>query len=109
MKESEPDNFIWQQDGAPLHWHLSVRDWLNIAVVDQWIFRKGPHDKVCFAWPPRSPDPTPCDFYLWGFITDCVYVLPLPDDLPDLKYRIEAAVTRITSDTLNKVWEELTY
>ncbi|GFU32417.1 uncharacterized protein TNCV_4540311 [Trichonephila clavipes] len=52
LEESEPDNFIWQQDGA--QWHLSVRDWLNITVPDQWISRKGLHDKACFAWPPRS-------------------------------------------------------
>ncbi|GFS48380.1 uncharacterized protein TNCV_2297261 [Trichonephila clavipes] len=30
LEEREPDNFIWQQDGAPPRWHLSVRDWLNI-------------------------------------------------------------------------------
>ncbi|GFX33552.1 uncharacterized protein TNCV_1932191 [Trichonephila clavipes] len=40
LKESEPDNFIWQQDGASTYWHLSVRDRLNITVPDQWIFRK---------------------------------------------------------------------
>ncbi|GFX92418.1 uncharacterized protein TNCV_1706941 [Trichonephila clavipes] len=49
LKENEPDNFIWQQEGAPPQWHLSLCDWLNITVLDQWIFRKGPHDKACFA------------------------------------------------------------
>ncbi|GFW02345.1 uncharacterized protein TNCV_1732601 [Trichonephila clavipes] len=34
LKESESDNFIWQQDGAPPDCHLSVRDWLNIALLD---------------------------------------------------------------------------
>ena len=24
-------------------------------------------------WPPRSPDLTPCDFFLWGFIKSKVY------------------------------------
>ncbi|GFT70450.1 uncharacterized protein TNCV_2658731 [Trichonephila clavipes] len=109
LKEKEPDYVVWQQDGAPSYWHLSVRDWLNITVLDQWIFRKGPLDKACFTWPPRSPDRTPCDFYLWGFIKDCVYVPPLPADLPDLRRGIEAAIARITSDTLNKVWDELAY
>ncbi|GFV45450.1 uncharacterized protein TNCV_299501 [Trichonephila clavipes] len=61
LKEGEPDNFIWQQDGAPPHRHLSACDWLNITVPDQWIGRKGPQDKVCFAWPPRSPDLTRWD------------------------------------------------
>ncbi|GFW94435.1 uncharacterized protein TNCV_2701561 [Trichonephila clavipes] len=109
LKQSEPDNFIWQQDGAPPHWHLSVRYWLNITVLDQWIFRKGPNDKACFTWPPRSPDLTPCDLYLWGFIKDCEYVPPLPGHLPGLRHRIESVVARITLDTLNKVWDELTY
>ncbi|GFW58511.1 uncharacterized protein TNCV_718121 [Trichonephila clavipes] len=89
--------------------HLSVRDWLNITVLDQWIFRKGPYDNACFTWPPRSPDLTPWDFYLWRFIKDCVFVPQLSVDLPDLIYRIEAAVARIASDTMNKVWDELAY
>ncbi|GFX17783.1 uncharacterized protein TNCV_475831 [Trichonephila clavipes] len=77
MEESEPNNFIWQQDGAPPHWHFSVSDWLNIIVPNQWIDRKEPPYKACIA----SPDLTPCDFFLMGFIQDCVYVPPLPADL----------------------------
>ncbi|GFW02095.1 uncharacterized protein TNCV_4854351 [Trichonephila clavipes] len=45
----------------------------------------------------------------WGLIKDCVYVPSLPDDLPDFRQRIEAAVARITSGTLNKVWDEHAY
>ncbi|XP_031330713.1 uncharacterized protein LOC116161496 [Photinus pyralis] len=97
------------QDGAPPHWHNEVRDWLNLTVPYRWIGRKGPNDRACFAWPPRSPDLTPCDFYLWGFIKDRVYVPPLPADLPDLRNRIETAVAAITNETLIKVWEELAY
>ncbi|GFX88814.1 uncharacterized protein TNCV_2575211 [Trichonephila clavipes] len=40
LEESELNNFIWQQEGAPPHWHLSMRDWLNITVPNQWISRK---------------------------------------------------------------------
>ncbi|GFW24492.1 uncharacterized protein TNCV_607331 [Trichonephila clavipes] len=96
-------------NGAPPHWHLSEHDWLNITVPNQWIGRKGPHDNVCFAWLLRSPDLKPCDLHLWQFIKNTVYVPSLPDDLPDLRHRIEAAVARITSDTVNKVWDELAY
>ncbi|GFX60638.1 uncharacterized protein TNCV_4916881 [Trichonephila clavipes] len=63
-RPSEPNNFIWQQDGAPPHWHLSARNWLNITVPNQWIDLKDPPDKACIAWPPRSPDLKPWDFYL---------------------------------------------
>ncbi|GFV32037.1 uncharacterized protein TNCV_1688101 [Trichonephila clavipes] len=46
LEESEPDNFIWQQEVAPPHWHFSVHDWLNITVPDQWIAAKGLTIKV---------------------------------------------------------------
>lgn len=109
LTQDEPENFIFQQDGAPPHWHNEVRDWLNLTVPDRWIGRKGPNDRACFLWPPRSPDLTPCDFYLWGFIKDRVYVPPLPADIPELRNRIETAVAAITNETLIKVWEELAY
>ncbi|GFV44426.1 uncharacterized protein TNCV_4736801 [Trichonephila clavipes] len=35
LEESEPNNFIWPQHGEPPHWHLSVRDWLNITEPNQ--------------------------------------------------------------------------
>ena len=38
--------------------------------------------------PPRSPDATPCDFFLWGYVKDQVYVPPLPASIPELKVRI---------------------
>ncbi|GFS72734.1 uncharacterized protein TNCV_1421201 [Trichonephila clavipes] len=82
-KKSESDKFTWQQDGAPPHWLISVHDWLNITVPNQRIGRKGHHDKACFAWSPRSPDLKPCDFYLWYFIKDFMYVPPLTADFPD--------------------------
>ncbi|GFW41844.1 uncharacterized protein TNCV_5541 [Trichonephila clavipes] len=109
LEEKEPNSFIWQQDGAPPHWHLSVHDLFHITVPIQWIGRKEPTDKACIAWPPRSPDLTPCDFYLWGLIKDCVYVSRLPADLSDLRYRMEAAVAKISSGTLKMVWDELAY
>ncbi|GFV50253.1 hypothetical protein TNCV_621651 [Trichonephila clavipes] len=42
-------------------------------------------------------------------IADCEYVPPLPADFRGLRSRIKAAVVRIASDTLNKVWDELAY
>ncbi|GFW28399.1 uncharacterized protein TNCV_4640641 [Trichonephila clavipes] len=58
---------------------------------------------------PTFTDLTSCDFYVWGFIKDCAHVPPLPADLPDLRHRIEAAVARISSDTLKNVWDKLAY
>ena len=59
---------IFQQDGAPPHWGLAVRQFLNDAFPDTWIRRDGP-----ILWPPRFPDITPLDFFLRGYVKDIVY------------------------------------
>ncbi|GFX00223.1 uncharacterized protein TNCV_297121 [Trichonephila clavipes] len=93
--------FFKQQEGAPSHWHLSVRDWIG---------HKESPEKACILWLPRSPDLMPCNFYLWVLIKDFMYVSPLPAHLlPDLRHRIEAAVARISSETLKNVLDELAY
>ena len=50
--------------------------------------------------PPRSPDSTPCDFFLWGYVKDQVYVPSLPGSIPELKVRIRTAIETITADML---------
>jgi len=60
-------------------------------------------------WPPRSPDLTPCDFFLWDYIKDRVYVPSMPRDLPQLRQRIVEAVAAIDCQILQHVWQELDY
>ena len=48
--------------------------------------------QTLLAWPPRSPDAIPCDFFLWGNVKDQVYVPPLPASIPELKVRIRTAI-----------------
>jgi hypothetical protein len=53
---------IWfQQDGAPAHFGLQVRQFLDREFPNRWIGRRG-----AIEWPARSPDLNPLDFYLWG-------------------------------------------
>ena len=66
-------------------------------------------DQMLLAWPPRSPDATPCDFFLWGYVKDQVYVPPLHASIPELKVRIRTAIETITTDMLQTVWNELGY
>ena len=66
-------------------------------------------DQMLLAWPPHSPDATPCDFFLWGYVNDQVYVPPLPASIPELKVRIRKATETITADMLQTVWNELDY
>jgi len=57
----------------------------------------------------RSPDATSCDFFLWGYVKDQVYVPPLPASIPELKVRIRTAIQTITTDMLQTVWNKLYY
>jgi hypothetical protein len=57
---------------------------------------------------PRSPDATPCDFFLWGYVKDQVHVPPLPASIPEMKVQIRTAI-ETTADMLQTVWNELDY
>jgi hypothetical protein len=48
----------FQQDGAPAHYLEEVREYINTRFPGRWIARAAP-----IAWPPRSPDLTPLDFF----------------------------------------------
>lgn len=62
----------YQMDGAPAHSSYEVDQLLTAMFNDRWIGRNGP-----WLWPPRSPDLTPLDFYLWGHIKSLVYSAPI--------------------------------
>lgn len=77
---------MWlQHDGAPAHFSVAVRAHLNETFGGRWIGRGGP-----VAWPPRSPDLTPLDFFLWGHMKSLVYETPV-DSEEQLVARILAA------------------
>lgn len=59
---------IFQNDGAPSHYARNVRTYLNSQFREKWIGRGGP-----IAWPPRSPDLNPMDFFVWGYYKELVY------------------------------------
>jgi len=66
-------------------------------------------DNQLLYWPPLSPDLTPCDFFLWGFVKDSVYLPPLPMSLKELRDRITHALQTITVDMQQRVWNEFDY
>ena len=61
----------FQQDGHPAHYARVVTDYLHLTFPQRWIGRNGP-----ILWPPRSPDLTPLDFFLWGYVKDKVFRTP---------------------------------
>jgi hypothetical protein len=89
---------IFQQDGAPPHYAKAVRAWLNKHFPGKWIGRRG-----AIEWAPRSPDLTPCDFFLWGYLKQKVYMTPVKD-LNELKQRITDYVHSIEPELLKRVF-----
>ena len=79
------DRMIFMQDGAPPHFSKDVRAWLHNTFPERWMGRRGP-----IEWPPRSPDLTPLDFFLWGYLKSVVYAKH-PKSLDELKQQIATA------------------
>lgn len=96
-------NFYFQHDGAPLHYAVQVRNYLNRKYNQNWLGRGGP-----VPWPARSPDLTPLDSYLWGEVKRLVYVEEA-QSLENLKTMIINAFDKVKSDTsvLNKLNDNL--
>ena len=90
---------LLQQDGAPPHWAQCVRDWLNENLPNSWIGRGGSSD-TNIAWPPRSPDLTIMDFYVWGDVKSKVYARNYAN-LDELKNSITAAFREVTAEKIS--------
>ena len=79
----------WVQDGAPAHHSVAVRQRLQ-QLFPNCVVGIG----HAVEWPPRSPDLTPCDFFLWGYLKDKVYV-SVPASLGELERRIRAEINNL--------------
>lgn len=96
-----PNNSLfYQQDGAPAHYRVTVRDYLNDIFPGRWIGRRGP-----IEWPARSPDLTPLDYFLWGYLKSKVY-FNRPNSIEVLKERIRNEIRAITPEMLQNVRQE---
>lgn len=83
---------MWfMHDGAPAHFSRLARDWLSNPnnFGNHWIGRGGP-----VAWPPRSPDLNPLDFFFWGHCKSLVYSQPI-NNVEVLRQRIVDAFNTI--------------
>lgn len=62
------NTIYFQQDGAPAHNALMIRPFLENHFPNKWIGTNAP-----IRWPPRSPDLSVLDFFLWGYLKNKVY------------------------------------
>ena len=91
-------NNIWfQQDGATPHTAKHVLEWLHSMFGERLISFKT--DKI---WPPHSPDLSPLDFFLWGYLKHRVCT-PKSKTLDDLRAAVRREMRTITQEMCNNV------
>jgi hypothetical protein len=89
---------IWfQQDGAAPYQATGVLAWLEETFGQNFISLK-----TAIKCPPHSPDLSPLDFFLWGYLKDRVYKHS-PKTTDDLKAVIKREIRNISSDTCASV------
>ena len=76
---------------------------MNDTFPERLIGRDGP-----IPWPPRFPDITPLDFFLWGYVKHIVYRTKVRD-VGDLQQRIIEALDTVTVNMLARTWLETEY
>ena len=74
---------------------------MHIHLLVRWIGRRGP-----LEWAARSPDLTPLDFYLWGYVKQKVYK-NYHNDLDELRTSITNVLHSIQPDVLKTVFSNI--
>lgn len=88
------------QDAAPPHIDRRVKQLLRQHFTESRVISC--HFPI--RWPPRSPDITTCDFWLWGFLKDNIYSRRKAS-VADLKDSIRRHVLDIWADSLRSAVE----
>lgn len=94
-------NTWFQQDGATAHTANVSMNAVRQLFPEKNISRNG-----TIPWPPRSPDLSPCDFFLWGYLKSVVYKTN-PSTVTQLKENIRAEVSRIPQSLCKRVFENM--
>jgi len=95
LDDEEPSIGYFPQDVATSHTsHASMAE-IQSFVGDR-VISKG-------FWPPRSADPTPPDYFLWGYLKGRVY-LNKPRTIDALKANITEDIQTVTADVLARTF-----
>lgn len=98
LHDDELQYGFFQQDNAPAHTAKETLQYLEEYFVDRTISKD--------LWPPRSPDLTPLDFYLFGCLKNKIFK-NRPQDLQQLERAIQEEINNITAEELQRVFGNL--
>ena len=83
----------FQQDGATPHTAKQTLEWIEEQFRGKVISVKTDN-----PWPQHSPDLSPPDFFLWGYLKDRVYSSKLRS-IAELKQNIKSEIKKIDKET----------
>lgn len=96
----EYNSLTWfQQDGATCHTSNASMEVVKEMFPGKVISKRGD-----IEWPPRSPDLSPPDFFLWGYLKNKVYSNK-PETITALKENIRTEMAAISTATCQRVFE----
>ena len=87
----------FQQDGASCHCSKDSLEWLQERFNTRLISRR-----LDTFWSPHSPDLSPPDFFLWGYLKGKVY-RNKPRTIPQLQRAVEEEIRAIPTSMCNDV------
>ena len=87
----------FMQDGARVH---TTRG--NLNILRRLFGRRVISLRTAHPWPPRSPDLTPLDFFVWPYVKDRVYAAA-PQTRDDMCDQIREVFNTITPEMLANV------
>ncbi len=93
----------WFQQDATAHCSNENLQLLGSKFGDRLISRRTER-----PWPPRSPDLSVCDFFLWRYLKSKVYANG-PNNLQDLRRNIEQEIRDISGETRRRVMENFVW
>lgn len=89
-----PNDFIFQQDGAPAHTSRQTQNWIE---------QNCPNFISKDEWPPNSPDLNPLDYHVWGAMLHKYQKLsPKPTNKEQLKLALQEIWNKLPQDSINK-------
>ncbi len=95
----------WQQDRAPCHTSNATMRYLRGQFLGKVISLRGD-----IPWPPRSPDLTVCDFFLWGYLKHKIWNVPhdqQPNNLRQLREAIIAECRNIDQQIIEQSFDSM--
>ena len=101
MVLEERQNLWFQHDGCPAHSTRNVSQWLNRTFPNKWLGRNTDP-----RWPPRSPDITPLDYFLWGYLKQKVYKDRPFNNVEELETSIRVHCRNIPANVLRSTINE---